>query len=156
MIACWGAGAGPSYRYCLTTWRAGETDTIAVDSHGYYASLKTDLSISMAWGLEHQSDFREDWANKFPDPKASSCYLDYFYNNGLVYRDVIVSVDGGRCFLPLPQIEMDEKQKKITAYKVTVTEINLVRLISRLTASYDYDSYISRSGFTVIDAEWPE
>lgn len=57
----------------------------------------------MAWGLKVVEDFKEPWANKFPDAHASSAHVDVFYNNALVYRDIYVLGDGARCYLPLPK-----------------------------------------------------
>jgi hypothetical protein len=36
------------------------------------AYYKPDRSISLAWGLLVEKEFKEDWGKKFPDKTASS------------------------------------------------------------------------------------
>jgi hypothetical protein len=50
----------------------------------------------------HNEDFREKWANKFPDPHATSHYYDLYYGSTRLERFILVHVDGGRACLPLP------------------------------------------------------
>jgi hypothetical protein len=42
------------------------------------------VSITLAFGLHRCDDFREAWANKFPNPHASSSYPPI--NNGRFLR----------------------------------------------------------------------
>jgi len=53
---------------------------------------------------EHVDDFREPWANKFPDSRARSYYVNVYYGATLIERVILVTVDGGRARLPLPRI----------------------------------------------------
>ena len=103
-IVCWGTHSGPSYRDQFEFYQIyeGQHNVLHSDSHGMVASYKPDLSITMAWGLTANRNFDETWATNFPDPNASSHHVDVFFNNALVYRDLFVSVDGGRAKLPLP------------------------------------------------------
>jgi hypothetical protein len=50
----------------------------------------------------HNSDFKEAWANNFPDPRASSRFYNIYYGASLIAYRILVSVDGGRATLPLP------------------------------------------------------
>lgn len=153
-IGCWGAGTGPSYRDALSVWKkgSGEFLNLDIDSHSEILSLKSDLLISVAFGITHNNDFVEDWANSFADPHASSEFVDFFYGTQLVFRDVYVSVDGGRCCLPLPEIKLDESNNEVNSLTVPEDKYRFFRLLNR--SADDYDSYLSRAGITVINGDW--
>lgn len=155
---CWGAGSGPSFYDRFTVWNTGKGDfqNIEIDSHSTIASLKTDLSISMAWGMTHNDDFYEDWSSKFPDPKASSSYIDFFYNGVLVYRDIYVSIDGGRCYIPLPDMQFNGSTHKLEKFTVPIEKFNFFRLINSVTSSYDYDRYFTMTGIEISNESWPK
>ena len=65
--------------------------------------LIADLSIRLVSGAEHNANFKEAWANNFADPMASSDYVEVHLNGAAVDALVLVSVDGGRCLIPMPQ-----------------------------------------------------
>ncbi len=54
-------------------------------------------------GREVHPRFSEEWSKKFPDPNASSIYVELRYNNTILKRSIFVLVDGARYFVPLPQ-----------------------------------------------------
>jgi len=67
----------------------------------------------------HSDDFRERWANRFPDPHASSHYYDLYYGATRIERFILVHVDGGRACLPLPRSQIDLEVERIR-YKVAL------------------------------------
>jgi hypothetical protein len=71
--------------------------------HWFSAAYVPDISVGLQWGATCEKDFKEDWHSKFPDPKASSEWVDLLFNGHTVDRTALVNVDGGRCYLPLPQ-----------------------------------------------------
>ncbi len=75
------------------------------------AVFKNDpaLRIEVAYNNEsvHNFDFREGWANKFPDPNATSYYYYLYYGSTRLKEFILVSVDGGRARLPLPNSAID-------------------------------------------------
>src|SRR5258706_10531254 len=116
-----------------------------------------DISITLAFGLEALADFKEEWANKFPDPHASSSYVDVFYNSALVYRDIYVSVDGGRAKLPLPNRKFDKSTDKVIALEVPKGRHDFIRLINSLGGAISqFDEYFARADFKIVDEPWPE
>lgn len=139
VIDCWGADSGPSYRNHFEFYETyGEsTHIVKVDSHTTVAAFRPDLTVSLAWGLSWKDDFKEPWANGFPDPKATGIFLDLFYMNSLVQRMPLIAVDGGRCYLPIPRLP-----------DLTVARQNsaLARLVNSLTGNDSYDTYIQRAG----------
>lgn len=69
------------------------------DSHHSRAVLRDDVAIGLAWGLTENDTFEEDWTTRFPDPKASSAWLEVLYHGQPVDRELMVHVDG-RCYVP--------------------------------------------------------
>lgn len=154
---CWGAGSGPSFLNQFNVWTDGNDRLINIDvkSHAHIATLKDDINIFVAWGLTHNDDFVEKWANeKFSDKKAISSYFDFFYNNSLVLREIGVAVDGGRCYIPLPEVKVNSKLNKVEGYFLSKEKHEFFRLINNMTSTYDYDSYFNRTGIQLIDEEW--
>ncbi len=150
-MACWGGGSGPSYRDKFEFYYhyEGQPNVLHSVSHGMVASYKPDLSITLAWGLTANDNFKEPWANKFPDPKASSHHADIFFNNALVYRELYVVVDGGRAKLPVPK-----SREELIVPKGYSSFVKLLDEID--TYISQYDQYFSQEGFKTSDNVWPE
>lgn len=153
-IPCWGAGAGPSYRDAISVWTkgSGEFSSVEVNSHTNILSLKKNISIQIAYGLVNNEDFKELWANSFTNPSASSCFVDFFFNNQLVYRDIGVSVDGGRCMLPLPRLKYDHNYMVTSTY-VEKEKCDFFQLLNTHIPR-DYERFIEQAGFEIIDQPW--
>jgi hypothetical protein len=75
------------------------------------AALKEDprLRVTIRYDERgvHEEDFREPWANGFPDPSARSYWAEVTYDRAILDRYVLVSVDGGRAMLPMPNSRVD-------------------------------------------------
>lgn len=52
----------------------------------------------------HNKNFQEPWANKHPDNHATSYWYNLTYDGSLIERYILVSVDGSRAILPLPDL----------------------------------------------------
>ena len=91
--------------------------------------------------------------------RTSSSYVDVFYNNALVFRDLYVTVDGGRVSLPLPKRKLDESSSegKIVALEVPEGYHDFIRLVESLEGSADrFEEYFVRAGMTIVEKLWPE
>lgn len=103
--------------------------------------LKEDprLRIRVRWDDEgiHVKNFKEPWANKYPDPTANSYWYDLSYDGALIERFILVSVDGAHAELPLP----DRNTLKVEplTYKVAEVFDELNTLVE----------YMRRSGLSV-------
>ena len=97
------------------------------------------LRIRVRWDNEgkHNDNFQEKWAKKHPDPSASSFWYDLSNDGALIERFILVSVDGARAELPLPDI--NSLEVKPLPYKIAqiFDELNTL------------DEYMRRSGLTV-------
>lgn len=136
-IVCWGGGGGPSFLNGLP----GEDGNWT--AHEERASYKPDVSVGLAWGITSNDDFKEEWANQFPDPHASSEFVDVLYNGMLVYRDIRVIVDGGRVGLPLPDRNGDD-------LTITRWQASFFGLFQELTGGWDFAEYVGRAAFRIV------
>jgi len=156
-IFCGAHGGGPSYRDQFSVWSDGSQKFAGLDlqSHSVVASFRGDLSISLAWGLEDNPDFSEGWTRKFPNTQAPSSFLDFFYNGALVWREELIAVDGGRCYLPLPALPADGEADGVNGIGLPRGKSDVIRLVNSLTSIYDYDQYLEKAGLQVTDEPWP-
>lgn len=82
-------------------------ETIALDATEEFVSRKDRrLRFRICYDDDgvHLRNFRESWANQHPDPCAVSYYCHLYYDQHVVRRWILVSVDGGRALLPIPNI----------------------------------------------------
>lgn len=105
------------------------------------AFLKEDprLRIRVKWdddGL-HNRKFQETWANKHPDPSASSYWYDLAYDGALIERFILVSVDGSRAALPVP----DRTTLEVEPLNYQVAQI--------FDSQNTLEEYMRRSGLSV-------
>lgn len=71
--------------------------------------LKEDPRLRMLMQYDkdgiQNDDFVDPWANKWLHPKATGYWCDIYYDQNLIERVVLVSVDDGACYLPTPIFE---------------------------------------------------
>ena len=60
-------------------------------------------------------NFSEPWAKGFPDQHASSYWINLKVAGATVSQEMFVSLDGGRYFVPIPEVRVDNKS--IESYK---------------------------------------
>ncbi|CAM3462758.1 hypothetical protein G4177_06260 [Corallococcus sp. ZKHCc1 1396] len=108
--------------------------------------FKRNLSITMAKGVGDEK-FDWDFTKKFADQNATSFYLDFFFNSALVHREILVSVDGGRCSLPLPKRDLTVSSRWYA----------VARLVHQVTGgTWDFDTLAQRAGLKPVNVPWPE
>jgi hypothetical protein len=87
-------------------------------------------------GIQNE-DYKDEWANRHPDPHAAGYWYDLYYDGNLIERFILVSVDGGRANLSPPNWQTG----KIDMMGYKVAQIH--DLLGML------DEYIKRSGLDV-------
>lgn len=139
-------------------WNAITTDLPVVAPHDHYAAYRPDLAVGLAWGHTLNEHFYEEWANRHPDPAASSFLVDIACNGVVVDRHVGVLVDGGRCGLPLAHQEFlqDPLQVEpgtiVVNYQGTAAQCALFRLVHEMWGDGAvFDQYVGRAGLEVIE-----
>ena len=92
----------------------------------------------------HDRQFQEPWANKHPDPKATSYWCYLYYDSALIDRYVLVSVDGGRALIPLPRQRIENE---IYFSGITKLEFQIGKIHDYLET---LDEYMERCNLTVV------
>ena len=88
------------------------------------------------------SDFKEEWANRHPDPHATGYWCGIYYGSTHVSRNILVSVDGGRAMLPIPrQKGIDGKLTEVLPFDYRIAQI--------FDSMGTLDQYMMRSRLTL-------
>ncbi|MBB2987603.1 hypothetical protein [Terracoccus luteus] len=100
--------AGPFFHY-RWTWGDGPDGGFShvIGEHRSYAVCREEPSLTMAWGMdihdrEERRDMHFDWAKKFVNPSVRLFWVDFFWNNALIDRVELCSIDGGHGTIPVP------------------------------------------------------
>lgn len=59
-------------------------------------------------GIVAVKDFDEPWVKRFPDKHTSSYYVNLVESGNVVEQEIFVSLDGGRYFVPIPEISVGD------------------------------------------------
>jgi hypothetical protein len=112
-------------------------------AHHKTAVYRDDVAITMAWGFDLETEFKEGWADSRPGP-ARHEYADIFFHGGLVLRVPYLAMKEG--ILPLP----------IGAQPMTVPGryYSLVRLVAKMDGHDDYENFVKHAGMKVVDERW--
>jgi|SRR6266540_3016099 len=121
---------------------AGET-YIEVHSHSHHATLKSDVSLVIEFGMdEWPKEFVEPWLKEFSnsEPAIRQC-AEIFYNGSLVARYLYLLVDGVRFALPIPNRQME----------VTREKYDIIKLIHSLdNGGYEYEEGVQTAKIRVV------
>lgn len=147
--ADWNVETSPLFWQTLPDPANGLRDPEVV-THSFVMAYRRDLSITMAYGMLSREEPRAEWVSRFPDPRATARYLDFFFNSALVFRDVLISVDGAQCVLPQPN------PGPTSPYEVPRRRRDIARLVHQITNPMrDFDDYFGHAQFKAIDEHWP-
>jgi hypothetical protein len=147
--ADWNVENGPLFFHAAPDVSSATLDA-HVPTHSFVMAYRRDLSITMAYGMPSRVPVRTDFARRFPNPQASMRYLDFFYNSALVFREVLISVDGEQGILPVPN------PGPTAPYEAPRRKMAVARLIHLLTNPMrDFDDYIMHVNLKPIDEFWP-
>lgn len=121
------------------------------EKHSTFYVLREDASITLAFGADHKDGEGWDhelWSQIFADKKVYGSYVDVRYNGATIFRDLILSVDGMRAYLPSGSV-VSENGKGVVGMKATQPEVARARLLDRLAGHQEFDSYMSRANITL-------
>lgn len=98
-----------------------------------------NLRIEINYNIDgvHTTQFNEKWATNHPDKKATSYYCKTYFGLTIIRDDILVSVDGGRAFVPIPHYQ--SKTVDLLTYKIA-------KIIDQPNRT---DEYMRRSGLTL-------
>ncbi|MFT8809232.1 hypothetical protein [Gluconobacter sp.] len=103
-------------------------------------TFKCDLLLNIKRVEEDERrEFPEVWTKRFADKSAYKTHYDVLYGASILVRKMLVSVDGGRAVLPLPE--------SATNLVVTEADLNFARIIDEPSA---VNEYFDRSEMKVV------
>lgn len=105
------------------------------------AAYKNDvlLRLESAEDDVHNDNFKEEWANNFPDPAAKSYYIRLYYGSTYLKCYILVSVDGARAMLPVPD---SATMLRVTPERYLVASV--------FDTSGTLDKYMQSASLTVV------
>lgn len=125
--------------------------TPGVSEHHSLAVRIEDVGISIAWGAEHNEGevwHVQPWSENFPDSNVRGFYADVRWHGQPIHRELLMSVDGGRAYLPAGS-PIGEEGKGIVGMTATPKEIAVARLVHDLVHNGDdFDDYMKRANIT--------
>lgn len=128
--------AGPDfhYRWDFGTGPEGSFSHI-FGEHSAHAVCREEPSLTMSWGLDiHERrdaqtlDF--EWAQKFVNKTVRPFWADFFWNNALIDRVELCSIDGGHGTIPFPTYGLE----------VTDFEVSVASLVHDLNGGASHDN----------------
>jgi hypothetical protein len=89
---------------------------------------------------------RKTWSTNYPNENgASISFIDFFYNDCLVFRKKYATVDGGNCMLPLPD------RKTNGEFSVSNEYSAIIEVLNQIQGNNNYDYFFKRSGIALIE-----
>lgn len=119
---------------------SSQDDWIVDDESGSF-TYKNDLNLHIE-RAEYDSfrEFNEPWATSHPDPHADAVEYVVKYGSSFVEKHTLVSVDGHRATLPMPN--------SINDLRVDAADVNFAKIVN---IGDRVDEYLRRSGIEVAD-----
>lgn len=117
-------------------------DWLFNDERGIH-TYKGDLNIRIERrdsDLQSDKFTGEDWATNHPDPNAYRVIYELYYGSSFIEEKLLVSVDGHRATLPLPDIKTSE---------VDPEDYHFAKIVDQLDT---LSEYMERSGLKVRNA----
>ena len=105
--------AGPDFHY---RWSYGSGPDGAfshiMGEHRSHAVCREEPSLTMSWGMdvhdrEDRRDLHFDWAQDYVNPTVWPFWVDFFWNNALIDRVELCSIDGGHGTIPIPDHRLE-------------------------------------------------
>lgn len=146
--------SGPFYHYRWSWGWGGEGEfSHMTGEHNGHAVCREEPNLTMSWGMDvdsrddHEREY--EWAQGFVNPKVRPFWVDFFWNNALIDRVVLGSIDGGHGAIPLPDYQL----------RVTDFEVAVAHLVHALSGGEEHDNpgrYLETLGITRIrdDERW--
>ncbi len=130
-------------------WRFFEAEFGLVDDdrHIYPTWVyEHDTDLRIEQGRVAVDDFKEEWAEKVPDTEHNQSHAYWLvYGRSPIEQHIVVSVDGGRADIPVPNRPTDKDDD----WTITPKEHKLGGIISR---NYqEYERCLNLCGIEVVD-----
>lgn len=124
-------------------WRAVEEQTPEI----WVLADDVRVSLCVDYGDAGDGSFGEPWAMAGADPNASRQGVRLCLNGEPVIHRLFAAVDGGRCAIPLPELDYDQ-EKGERRWHLTERQFRLGALLAGLRG-HEYKRYIKQCGLAV-------
>lgn len=104
-----------------------------------FFTYKHNILLTIEEKEESEREFFQPWANRHPDKKAYLHEYEIKYDKTRVTSIYLVSVDGGRAYIPLPNIETNKVKDK---------HMKFANIIHSYPENINYE-YVERSGLEI-------
>lgn len=89
-------------------------------------------------GKTINDDYREPWAQRFPDPHATSFHVEYWLSTTLLKSSLFVTTDGGRFDIPAPRLrKIDPAREDWSSIEFSIDTTSLEWKTAMLFDQYD-------------------
>jgi hypothetical protein len=113
-------------------------------AHELLYVYKPNIAIVVAWNHREEERHTWSWVETFADHSAHNFYIDLLYDGVPVFRELAVSVDGGRANLPSPSGFVDNDEAK--GWAIKRDEYEFVRQFSVVRGdAANFDDYFGRA-----------
>ncbi len=150
--ADWCVHKSPTFHYRVVPVRGGPNRIVdfELQEHNVIMTFAKDVGVNMCFGLVSDRNYASPWSGRFPDKRAQSTFLDFFFNGAMVFRETMVWVDGWRCVLPEPT------QSAAPPYPIPERKYRVAKLLHSLVGpGTNFDDYFRRAGMTPTAEAWP-
>jgi hypothetical protein len=120
----------PFVRFKWYLKRSSKWEKINRDDHStFYGYIhQPGYTVSADWDREVVRGYNEEWIRAYPDRENNTSYYVEMHANGIFLgRELFVSLDGGRIFVPAPRVK---RVDDIMMYYYNELQILLAKIIS--------------------------
>jgi hypothetical protein len=121
--------------------------------HSSYVVNHEHPDLAIMWGLTVNEGLSFDTLN-FPNPDIDSFAADILLNGAIVHREVLLTVDGGRAYLPFPHglyVENASHESELVVDTVSQWSYIFASLLNGLGGSRDrYQEYFDKSKLVAV------
>lgn len=109
-----------------------------------------DITFQIELGNELRQ-FKEKWTDIYPDPNSSASPV-YLKVNGNVIKEItFISMDGGRIFIPLPDLQMLDDDSVEYFWNLNSLEVKVGRVVGVYYIYNNLEGVAKRSKIEIID-----
>lgn len=101
-----------------------------------------DVNLRIEQGSDLNDNFQSDWTDSFIKDNNTPVEYYVFYNSSPVHYNSLVSVEGGKARLPIPNRPHDEDKRPISRF-----EDELARIVNQ--SKREYETHKQRANIVV-------
>lgn len=128
-----------------STW----TSEVINDSEVWIADSNNTFQIARG---ERTHDFRERWTDVHPDSNSAAYPVYLKINNNVIKELAFISVDGGRIFVPMPEVRPIAGKDEVEYFwNMNSLELKVCRVVGRYYIYNDIRGVARRSRIALVE-----